>query len=246
MLKNLIFIFATTFFAFQLAFADDAATAAAPKRPWKNSTEVSAVSTNGNSRTTTTSAKEDFIYGWSKTALELTGSALGSSERSGTTAEEYTASEKVDYKLSLLDYVYELFSWDSNRFAGIRHQYNSSVGYGRKLIATPTDQLNGELGGGYINEQRINSPRNDFASGRAYLKYVHQFTPISSFSQDAEYLHNFSSVNGFRINTETALTATVASHVSLKVSYTWKRVNEPTPGSGKDDTKIAAALLITY
>jgi putative salt-induced outer membrane protein YdiY len=139
-----------------------------------------------------------------------------------------------------------LFKWDSNRFAGIRNQYDSSVGYGRKLLTLPKDLLNAEIGGGYLNEERINAPRNDFGSGRAYLKYVHLFTPASSFSQDVEYIHNFQSINGYHLNTETALTANLTTHLSLKTSYTWNRINEPTPGAGKDDTKLSAALVITY
>jgi len=217
-----------------------------PKKPWKNSTEVSAVSANGNSRATTTAAKEDFSYEWSHVLLNLTGSALGASDRTGTTAEEYTAGEKVNYKLTLRDYLYERFKWDTNRFAGIRHQYDSSAGVGRKLLVFANDNLDGELGGGYLNEQRIAAPRNDFASGRAYLKYIHLFSPTSTFSQDVEYLHNFKSSNGFRINTETALTAALSAHLSLKTAFNWNRINEPAPGAVKDDTKVTAALQITY
>ena len=161
-------------------------------------------------------------------------------------AEQYAGGEKVDYKLTLRDYVYELFDWDANRFAGYRDQYNSSVGYGRKILDLKTDKLDAELGGGYLNQQRIDAPRTDFATGRAYLKYVHQFTATSSFSQDVEYIHNFQSANGYHLNTETALTAALSAHLSLKTSYVWNRINEPAPGAGKDDTKLTAALVITY
>jgi putative salt-induced outer membrane protein len=245
MFKKMILGCVAGFLGTQIGFADDPAAVVA-KKPWTNSTEVSAVNTTGNTRTTSTSAKESFTYEWTKTSLNLNGSALGASERSGVTAEEYTAGEKGDLKLSTLDYLYELFHWDSNRFAGFRDQYNSSAGYGRKLLMLTHDLLNAEIGAGYLNEQRINAPRNDFATGRAYLKYVHLFTPLSSFSQDVEYIHNFQSVNGYHLNTETALTATLTTHLSLKTSYTWNRINQPAPGAGKDDTKLLAALVITY
>ena len=52
--------------AAQDLFADDA-----PKNPWKDSGEVSVVSTNGNSKSTSTSAKNTFNYDWIKEALEL-------------------------------------------------------------------------------------------------------------------------------------------------------------------------------
>jgi len=247
MLKKMLFtVGAAGFFCVRLSFSEDITASTSTVKPWKNSTEMSAVNTTGNSRTTATSVKESFTYSWARTVLGLTGSALGSSERSGTTAEDYSAGQKVDYKLTVLDYVYELFNWESNRFAGFRHQYNSSIGYGRKLLTLPHDALNAEIGGGYLNEQRIDAPRNDFATGRAYMKYTHVFTPASNFSQDVEYIHNFASINGYHLNTETALTAILTSHLLLKTSYTWNRINEPAPGAGKDDTRLTAALVISY
>jgi putative salt-induced outer membrane protein YdiY len=230
-------------FPFWLAIA---ARAEEPKKPWKNSTEASVVSANGNSHATTTSAKEDYAYEWNRYVLNLFGSALGSSDRTGATAEEYAAGEKVDFKLDPNNYLYERFKWDARRFSGIRHRYDGSGGYGRKLLALPKDQLNGEIGAGYLNEQRIDAPRNDFPSGRAYMKYVHQFSDTSSFSQDAEYIHNLNYYKDYRFNTETALTAGFSKHLSLKTSFVWNRVARPVPGNVKDDTKVSAALLITY
>jgi len=223
-----------------------AAEPTAPAKPWKNSTEVSVVSANGNTKTNTTSAKEDFIYEWTRIKLNLFGSALGAKSQNEITAEEYSAGEKVDFKMTDKDYLYEKFQWDSKRFTGIRHRYDAGAGYGRKIVDSAKNKLNAEIGGGYINEQRIDAPRNDFGSGRVYSKYIHQFTDTSSFSQDGEYLHNFRDSDGYRINTETALTAGLTTHLSLKTSFIWNRVGKPVPGTIRDDTKLAAALLITY
>ncbi len=217
-----------------------------PAKPWSESAEVSVVSTNGNSKTTTSSGKNTFTYKWTKTLLELIAGGLGSKSGGHVTAEEYFASEKVAYSLSDRNYVFEKVRWDKNRFAGIKDRYDMGVGQGRELIKTPKDNLLAELGGGYVSEERTVGPRNGFASGRAYSKYLHTFTPTATFSQDAEYLHNFEDVDDFRVNTETALVSALSVHFSLKVSYKWKHVGRPPAGFGRNDTITSVTLIATY
>jgi len=217
-------------------------------KAWKNQGELSLVSTNGNSNTTTGSAKDTFNYKWTKTALELIGGALGSKDDGDVTAEQYNASEKVAYALTdnQRNYLYEKIGWESNRFAGFYNRYDGTAGVGRKLVDASSDTLLGELGGGYTNEERVDAPRNDFASGRAYLKYKRILSATAQFTQDAEYLHDFDDQEDYRVNMETALIASISTHLALKASYKWNRVAKPPPGFGKDDTTTSVALVINY
>src|SRR4029079_8018184 len=100
------------------------------KKPWTSKTELSVVSANGNSKATTSSAKEAFTYEVNKTKTELEAAGLGAKSQGVVTAEEYFASEKVAYSFTEKNYVYEKFRWDKNRFAGIEDRYDSSVGLG--------------------------------------------------------------------------------------------------------------------
>lgn len=243
MKSYLLFVFAASIVA---APAGLRAEDAAPAKRWKNSTELSVVSTNGNSKTTTTSGKNTFGYNWDKTSLELIGGGLGSKSKGETTAEKYFASEKVARKITEKNYVFEKFAWDKDRFSGIRNRYDSGVGLGRHLIESAKNDLVAELGGGYVVEERVNARTNSFTSGRAYSKYVHTISDTSKFSQDAEYLHNFDDPDDFRVNTETALIAALSAHFSLKVSYTWKYVGVPPVGFGHSDTTTSVALIANY
>src|SRR5689334_22725367 len=60
-----------------------------PKKPWKNETEVSVVSANGNTKTTTSSAKDTFNLNYKKSLLEIIGGGLGSRSKGEVTAERY-------------------------------------------------------------------------------------------------------------------------------------------------------------
>ena len=215
-------------------------------RPWKDTGEFSIVSANGNSRTTTTSAKDTFDYNWTKTLLELAGGGLGSSSGNQVTSEQYNAGEKVRRSLIGDNFVLEQFAWNKDRFAGLQSQYSASGGLGRTLFTLAKDKLTSELGGGYTFIEHTDGTHDDFPSGRAYAKYVHTLSATASFTQDAEYLHNFDNYKDYRLNTETAVIASLTTHLSLKASYTWKRVAEPPPGFGKDDTVTSVALLVNY
>lgn len=216
------------------------------EKPWTNATEVSVLSSNGNTRSNTTSAKNTFNYKWSQSAFELIFGGLGARNKGETVAEKYFANEKYSYKLSDRNYAFEKFGWDKDRFAGIKNRYESNLGLGRELIKRPTDLLIFELGGGYVNEERENTKVNDFSSGRAYSKYTRTLSPTANFSQDAEYIANFEDKDDFRVNTETALTATLTTHLSLKVGYTWKHVGKPAVGFGRNDTTTSVALIANY
>jgi putative salt-induced outer membrane protein YdiY len=217
-----------------------------PNKPWSNQTEISFVSANGNTKSQTLSAKDAFSYTKSKTTLELFGGALNAKDKGASTAENYNAGEKISYKLSERNYTFERVAWDKDRFAGVKSRWDSSVGLGRELIKTPRNGLIAELGGGYLAEDRYNQKSNDFTSGRVYSKYTFAVSPTSNFTQDAEYLHNFDDPDDFRAKTETALTAAISKHFSMKASYVWKYVGVPPVGFGRNDTMTSVALVATY
>lgn len=222
-----------------------AAEGQAPK-PWKAAAEVSFVNANGNTKSSTLSNKDRFEYASGPALLELEAGALRTMSQSRLTAEQFFASEKAGYKWSDRDYVFEKVRWDKDRFAGVNNRWEATLGLGRKLIEAPKDKLLGEIGAGHVWEERLPpARRNDFASGRGYMRYERALSATSGFSQDAEYLHNFERADDYRLKTETSITAQVNTIVSLKTSFVWRRVGSPPPGFIRDDTLLAAAFIFS-
>ncbi|MFH1723789.1 MAG: DUF481 domain-containing protein [Elusimicrobiota bacterium] len=222
-------------------FAQDA-----PEKRWKDTAEVSLVTTNGNSRATTTSAGNRFEYSWTRTTLGVNAGALGAKSEDRVTTERYNASEKVSFRFTDHNYVFERFGWERNRYAGFLHRWDFSSGLGRELLHMEKHSLISELGFGYTNEERVDAPRQHFASGRTYSKYTWQVSETATFSQDGEVLANFKDMDGYRLNTETALTASITVHFSIKTAFLWNRVGAPPPGVLKDDTTTSVALIANF
>ncbi|MEK7829957.1 MAG: DUF481 domain-containing protein, partial [Acidobacteriota bacterium] len=205
------------------------------------------VSTNGNSKTQTTSAKNTFGYQFNElTALNVEAGALGARSEGKVTAEQYFALEKVIRKIDDRNYVYERYRWDRNRFTDIAHRHDFSLGAGRELWKTAKNLLIGEAGPGYINEERFKDRRKNFASARAYSKYTHDFSPTARFSQDLEYIQSLKDKRDARINTETALTAAFNAVFSVKNSFIWRHDSRPPTGARKDDTILAVAMIAAF
>ncbi len=229
-----------------LALAAAAQAQEAPKK-WKDAAELSYVQTSGNSKTSTISAKNLFNYDWQKAALELVAGGLGTKSGTSVTAEQYNASEKVSWKLTGKNYTFEKIAWDKNRFAGFKDRWDLGVGFGRHILQSDDNQLFAELGGGYIWEDRLPGAENaSFGTYRAYAKYIRTLSATANASQDFEYLGNLKESDGYRMNAETALVASISTHFSLKASHVWKFVNSPSAGFRKTDTINMLSLIVNY
>lgn len=223
-----------------------AAAASDTAKPWKDEAELSYVKTTGNSKNSTLSAKNLFNYDWAKAALELAAGGLGSDSDGTSTAEQYNAHEKVSLKLSANNYAFEKIGWEKNRFANLQDRWSFGLGFGRNLLDAENHKLSMEAGGGYVAEDRITGRNEDFATYRGYGKYWRRLSPTAHASQDLEWLGNLDDSNGYRVNAETALVASINSHMSMKASYVWKMVNKPGAGFTRKDTITGVSLIINY
>ena len=235
------------FLIISIAMARPARAADAAAKTWKDSAEFSFVNANGNSKTPTTSAKDNFSYQFNApTSLDIEGGGLGSRSNGVVSAEQYFAGQKITEKIDDRNYLFEKYRWNRDRFAGVAHRQEISIGFGRELWKTPTDKLTFEGAPGYFNEERFHDKRQSYASARAYSKYTHDFSATTHFSQDAEWLQSLADKRDSRINTETSLTAALSSLFSIKNSFVWKHNSRPPVGATKNDEIVSVALLATF
>ena len=230
---------------FLLAAAAAAQEPAAKK--WKDSAELSFLSASGNSNAQTASAKNSASYAFDAlTKAEVAAGALGARNEGKAHAEQYHAQEKVSRKLDDRDYLFQRYRWDRNRFAGVAHRHSVSMGAGREFFKTPADLLIGELSPGYLYEERIKEKRKKFVSLRAYSRYIRDITATAKFSQEASCTQSLMDKRDVRLNTETTLTATITSALSVKNSFVWHHDSRPPSGKRKDDTLLSVALIASF
>ena len=128
-------------------------------------------------------------------------------------------------------------SWDRNDDAGILHRYIVHAGVGNTWADTARRRFATSYGISYTDrEEEEPDPEKDrrFAGARLGWDYMEQFNAGTTFDHKFATNVNLSDPSDFSIDTTSALTVSVVSHVSLKVSLQWLYENEPALESDLD------------
>ncbi|MBE0557721.1 MAG: DUF481 domain-containing protein [Proteobacteria bacterium] len=215
---------------------------------WSDQAEFSLVDTGGNSKTTTMSLKNEMKYAFNPKLNGLWKLGMFYGENDGeTNAESYLTELKVDYLFTERLYSYGNALWLKNTFSGLNPRYSLGAGAGYKFLSGPLHTLVCEAGLGYVIDYYTDDSKHDYLNGRLFGKYTYAFTPKNSFSQSIEYLYDFSRSQNYNLISETALIAGLTDILSMKVSYTVRYANQPTPATLKNtDTILGVALVANF
>jgi hypothetical protein len=128
-------------------------------------------------------------------------------------------------------------SWDRNDDAGILNRYIVHAGVGNKWIDLERRRFATTYGISYTDrEEEEPDPEKDrrFAGARLGWDYMERFNPGATFDNKLALNVNLSDPSDYSIDTTSALTVSVVSHVSLKVSLQWLYEHEPALESDLD------------
>jgi Protein of unknown function, DUF481 len=128
-------------------------------------------------------------------------------------------------------------SWDRNDDAGILNRYIVHASVGNKWVDTERRRFTTSYGFSFTDrEEEAPDLEKDsrFAGGRLGWDYMERFNAATTFDNKFATNVNLSDSNDFSVNTTSALTVSVASKVSLKVSLQWLYENEPALESDLD------------
>ena len=128
-------------------------------------------------------------------------------------------------------------SWDRNDDAGILNRYIMHAGVGNKWVDTEQRRFATSYGISFTDrEEEEPDPEKDrrFAGARLGWEYMEKFNATTTLDHKFATNANLSDPADYSINTTVALTVSVVSHVSLKVSLQWLYENEPALESDLD------------
>ncbi len=137
--------------------------------------------------------------------------------------------------------------FDRNTFSGISSRYAPQMGLSVRVLDGPKDQLRGEFGAGYTWQNAVAAGRSsEYAAGRGALIYRRQLGPKASIAQNVEFLPNFKTGEDLRVNSETAVTAPLATGVAMKVSYVIRYDGLPEPTFRKTDRILTTGIQLAF
>ncbi len=154
---------------------------------------------------------------------------------------------RADLKVLNAVSVYNLVNYERNVFAGLASRVGTVAGLSIALVRTDRNRLSVE-GGASLTRQRgtVPGPRDlDFLGGRAASTYTHRFSPKAQLTQSIEILPNFREPEDLRVNTESALTAPITSHIGVKLSYVIRYDGLPQTGFMTTDRLFTSGLQVS-
>jgi putative salt-induced outer membrane protein len=231
--------------AFLMAAASAPAMAeTTPPPPWKGEGELGIVSTKGNTETTTVSAKATVVKESDRWRHTGHGEALNTSDKNSTTAERYMLSGKSDLKITEFNYLFGEVNWEKDRFSGYDYRVSETVGYGRRLVHSPSVDLDTEVGAG-ARQSKVTATGDtqDEALGRLAAKLAWKISETTGFGEDVTVdIGEESTVT----RSVTSLKSQVKDNLSTKITFTFRNQSDTPTGVKSNDYETAVALVYGF
>ncbi len=244
---NVRYVFgATTALCFLATAAVGAQQADTAKKTVKFTGDVGLVNASGNSSVTTVNADER--VDWAAGAWGLTEgfSVVYGRNDTATNASTWHGLLRGDRSLGSRLSLYALVNYDRNTFAGFDRRFEEGLGLGIQALRAARDSINAEVGLSYTEQHSTTDVEDDFPSGRVAGTYTHTFSKTAQFRQGVEVLPDLKVSKNLRVNTETALVASLSANIALKFSYVVHFDNLPEPGFKKSDRLLTSGVQVTF
>jgi len=228
-----------------LAFATLIATSAVHADDgWSGEAAAGFLNTTGNTDARTLNGKGQVAYKTGAWVHAAKASALTAEQDNTTTDERYNAGYKVTYDFNPSDYAFASADYDNDRFAGVIERITEGVGYGRRLLATPSHMLDVELGAGATQQKRATLEEVETAFvGLLNARYQWLISDSSSFTQTLKI--EKSKDNTF-INPISSLKLVIVGQLFTTLSYEMRTNTQVPTGTRKTDTLSAVNLGYSF
>lgn len=221
------------------AASDDAA----PARPFTAESELGAVLTEGNTRTTTAKARVAASYAVRRFRIGGDADALYAEDRERTTAQRIAAALKAEYTFTDRMYAFATGRYEDDRFSGFDYTVTEAAGIGRKLIEGPPVSLDVEAGPGGRHRRLDDGRHEDDLIVRAASRLAWQ---ISQSATASETVRVEVGEQGSETESVTALETRITGYLALKLSFTLTHRTEVPPDTRSVDTVTAVTLVFRY
>lgn len=206
------------------------------KSPWSGAVSIGYLATSGNTETTSFNTK--LRVGYIKDSWEhtLAAAANGAAESDQTTAEAYQVGWKSEYNLSEHNFLFGTVDWRKDRFSGVDQQLTETIGYGRRLITTPSHILSAGVGVGHRSADLADGTSESGVIGRGNVDYKWIFSETAGFDQNI--IVETGSDNTY-IESISAVRARLLGDFAIVLSYTIKH-NTDVPVASENTDRLTA------
>ena len=210
---------------------------------FSGSTEFGYVGTSGNTNTTTLNFKFDGTVSYARMAHQFIANAFFSADSGNTTGERYLLAYRPKWTIDERQYAWGLVRYSDDRFSGYKYQTSQTVGYGYKFLIGPRHYLDGEVGAGARQEEKVTGEYNAGPVGQVNGLYKYKITEKSNFEQNVFVI---SGTDNTEVSSFTGLKVSINSSLALSLGLDVK-YNSSVPDDKKNtDTKTTANIIYNF
>jgi len=219
----------------------------APKTlPLKTHTELSYMSTSGNTETSSFAFDFKGEKQWGKDSVRAKAFAY-LSEESGVESKNQWGLE-VNYDRALLPQLAfnYMVAYKEDKFSGFDYQFNTGPGLVYKAIQAQNHLLTLQANILYAVDKRETGERDTYASGKGGLLYEWRILENLKLTEEASLRTQLNDVGNYFADSKTAVVNKINSMLSMGVSYKIDYVHRPVAGKTSTDKTLLVSLIIDY
>lgn len=146
-----------------------------------------------------------------------------------TTAEQYYARGRYDYKLTDRFFLTTGLGWERNRFSGIDGRWLVDAGAGYTLVANDKTDFRGMVGLTYTDEQYTAGPPDSasFVGLRAGWNLRHQLLPTTMLTHTLILDENLEETDDLRLDVSVGIQVAMSKKLALKANWRLLFDNQP-------------------
>lgn len=214
---------------------------------WSNTSEVSILSTGGNTDVSVYNAKTKTIVTLGKHEVSLSGHYTLGENDGVVDTRNWDIQLQDRYALSEKWGVYLGEKIEGDRFKGFVTRYNTDIGASYKLFDTEKLKSNLEAGYRYVVEEKITGAYAHDNQLRLFGDLDQKLNQTVSWKFYLEYLKDIEVGDAWELNFGPSLITQLSSIFSLKVGYEGAYRNLPAVvGARKYDYKYTTGLIANF
>lgn len=216
------------------------------KKNWTNKTELSAIQTDGNSKSSSFGFDNEYKYAWGKntftwdleatrvetTKIIITATApadvpiFDKDEESTTASEDYFNAFQYSRKITEKASWFAKTTWNRNEPKGISNYYTFGAGLSHNLIKKDSFKFDANYGVDYVNEELLNDTDEDYMAAKLGYNLVKSFKN-GSFTQKLNGTLNQERSEDWVVALDNNLAVNINKVLALSLSLNFDYQNDP-------------------
>ncbi|MCK5379734.1 MAG: DUF481 domain-containing protein [Acidobacteria bacterium] len=229
------------------AFAEEAPEAEAPDPLWTGNAALSYVSTTGNTDTSSFGLDFSFVRRPTPWGFEIFGLFNQADDSGEKTAERSLIGVRGIREINDRWSLFGGLSGERDEFSGFDLRTLLEAGATYKAVDNGKIFLSFDGGLTYTDEDRIEpEPDTSFMGALAAVHFGWNISDNAKLTEDLTYYPNFDDSADWRMESVTALEASLTDLFGLRLSYEYRFRNEPIGDNDDTDTTTKASLVLKF